>query len=329
MASKIQLEQYLVENDNEPFYIQQQRGIRISKWALYPKMTVVETIISRDLEGKKIITNVDKKSNLDIEYANQVQILKSWVIFDIDPPKTCDKRDIELNAERQMNEISLNLQKEQVNHELYNTGNTGRHILVKYPELNNYSPSDRMWLKRELIRRYADGYDIDLLKTSSKTMIQMPNTPHRKTGKDKFLIKTHTFKASNSIPNSLIMELNILKVGNSLKKKDSFIGKNFANCDVLLLPCIKRLESEKVSEGSRMTALFALLNHWKIRCNEQEIWERGYDFITKHDYFISTEQLKKQINSVLKSTRRPTCRFTKKIFEQQGWEITCPICKDS
>ena len=78
-------------------------GNRLSKWVLYPSMMYEDIVIAIDAEThKKITITTNKRTTVPIEHFNQVQILPSWVIFDIDPPKTDNARDIEANAQKQM-----------------------------------------------------------------------------------------------------------------------------------------------------------------------------------------------------------------------------------
>jgi len=325
MANEQQLKNWLVENNDEPYYIQLQRGDKISKWALYPQMTISETKIYQDITtGKKIVKTELVNAKLRIEDANQVQILKPWVIFDIDPPKTDACRDRDVESEKQMNVIMERLKNDCVSYEAYHTGNTGRHILVKYPELINYSDSDRLWLKREIIRKYAHDCNIDLLKTSSKTMIQMPNTPHRKTGKDKTLLHTHLAEGINPLPKEIVFDLVSNKVGRFLKP--TIVASSGLSMPLFNPPCVRKLETDVISEGNRMNALFILLNHWKRQGDPQMIWDKAYGWVVKHDSFLTPEDLKKQIESVMKSSRSPGCRFTKRVYDSLGWDLPCKGC---
>jgi hypothetical protein len=222
-----------------------------------------------------------------------------------------------------MDLISRKLQEAKISHQCYHTGNTGRHILAKFEDLHNYGLGERQWLKREIIRLFADGYNIDLLKTSSKTLIQMPDTPHRKTGKEKRLISEHYY-GENKIPQGVIFEMLGKRVG-QVFKKDSNISLKISS-PVYCPPCYKRLEEMNIPTGNRDNVLFLLLNEWTRRYSKEEAWAKALDFVNRHDSFIGIESLSKKFEAAQRQERECTCRYKKKIIEQMGMKELCVGC---
>lgn len=165
------LKQKLSDNEGIPFYITWMIGDKPMPWKLYP-------------------TETDQQM---LDKCNLRQILKHEVIIDIDVPKTMHRRNpneqLEESKRQAKTLIIPRLKADNIEYTIYYTGNKGVHIQIEYPELRQYTDAERLYLKREIIKKYAEGCDYDLKTCSAKCLIQMEDTPHRKTLKYKQVMK--------------------------------------------------------------------------------------------------------------------------------------------
>jgi hypothetical protein len=323
MACMNQLEAFLIENNNEPFFIQKQMGKHMSKWVLYPSMEYEETMTMMTKDGKRFVKTEKKKSVVSIEGFNQIQILPSWVVFDIDPPKTTIARDREEAADKQAKILLERLEEAGIGYEHFTSGNTGRHIVIRFEELGEYSPADRLFLKREIIKMYASGLDIDLQKCGSKTTIQMPYTRHRKTGKMKDLISSKD-GTSATIPRKALKSLSYHKVGlymAQLTKKE-----NKPSSELPTSLCIKAFEDTLIPEGNRHNVLFCLIGYWKENLSEEELFIKAKEWSDKNNNVHSDYELIQMVKKEKQSNRKPGCQYLKNVLRDANIKEPCEGC---
>lgn len=153
------------------FYQDEQSGKKWDKWHTYDEWAGL------------IETRTEYKST---SFPNQRQVLENEVIIELDAP-TKDE-----NA-RLYNEVIMpKLENHRIAHECWWSGNKSRHIHIMFSNLAQLNDRERecakrLWLQKYFLETSAFKF-MDFSKTSSKTLIQIESTLHRKSRNKKTLV---------------------------------------------------------------------------------------------------------------------------------------------
>ena len=298
MANRENLENFLTENNNEPYYILRMIGEQTSKWEQYPNIKDNEEFILK---------------------ANQIQVLPHWVLWDIDVPKTNRSRSQLEEAERQAKVISDRLKANLISHQVYYSGGKGYHILSRFKELHQYTPADRQFLKRLIMQTYGWDCNYEDGKSSSKTTIQMPDTPHRKTLRTKTMTEEYNSHVPTFIPTLMLAKLEIHKASIVLRKDiraRTKVDIKETLAEALSIPnCVKHLANNTFIDG-RERILFVLVSHWKHIYHYDELYKKCEEWCKQQNYKINYTQLTTKIHQGIKTPAKCTCNYIIPLMEE-------------
>lgn len=182
-------------NHGRSFWIQYNRGNIKQKWKLYPSGKVIVKRKYRTTDGKVLIKEYEMNVGINGQ-ENQRQILDCEVVIDIDQHDG-DK------AKRALEAVQNHLTKTHTSFRTWFSGGSSYHVHLIFSELEPMSVRERCFSKRAYLRSIQDVVDaacpgektqIDLSKASGKTLIQMEDMPHHRTGRNKSQILAVTFE---------------------------------------------------------------------------------------------------------------------------------------
>lgn len=331
MTTQDFLQQKLADNGNKEFYISAMYGTQPTKWTLYPSMKYEEEIREINAEThKKVIRKEIRTSNIPLSRFNLRQILPQEVIWDIDPPKTTDARDQLESAKKQGEKITLRMRQDNITWSVWWTGNKGLHIQTTWPELRNYSDADRLFLKRELIKKYAWDCDYDLKTATSKCLIQLEDTPHRKTLKNKQKWAEYDSGIPNILPADIIAKYAIKQASVSLRKtlkKDIQSEVKGTLKELLAMPkCMQWLHTTTLPEGNRDNALFSLISHLKHHYHKDELVEEVEKWVERHNNFLNTREIECKIEKAIGTPHKTSCHRNQDLMKDLNKTDLCKDC---
>lgn len=137
--------------------------------------------------------------------------------------------DIETKEKEVIDHIKARLKEENYCYDLWDTGGRGYHFYLEFPELETIEANKRKLIKERLMLNICKGATKpDLFKAGNRTMISIPYTPHRKTGKVKTLIEQT--EGENKL-NPVLLEIDTkLTAIQSLVFDEALISKELHSC---------------------------------------------------------------------------------------------------
>jgi len=355
MIKKI-LNWFVDESGLDNIITQQQFGKKISCRYLYPSCQYTVTKLLRDIKTNNIIelkeTKTIPKDTL-LSTVNQRQIMPFEILFDIDIEKnTMSKIDLYNNI---VMKIVTKLEDDNIYCMVYDSGGKGYHIHVFIKELMYYKYEDRTLFREVFMEYYGKDFRqyIDFQKCSENVTIQLENTKHRNTQKQKIcihysaslpisdnlrysLIKNMVCNYNMRIHNNIKLIFNITK--QVMETENEKIYKVCNNLDIntdYTMKCIDYFINTNIPEGNRDNILFVLISYWSNRgkyygyeygLSFNEIFKLAKRFVEKNGNFITDKLIVTKINNALYKKKSVSCKYKKTILKGFNKTKLCDNC---
>lgn len=320
------LKEIWIENEKKPFYIQYQNRKIKKPWKLYPTGKITQKKKYKDIEGNTHMIENTKTEPI-YGFENQRQILSHEIVIDIDI-KDKSQKEIAVSTVQEW------LHENKLNYKLYQSGGKGYHI----HHFNQYlkDKCDKRGVSRikkailKQIQEYINEHIknnttiIDLMKSSPKTLIQMENMPHHKTGRTKTLITSISYEQEGDVLSHL-EDLHLHKTKHPLVSPFSSKPHNSEYTP----SCLIHLEDKQLTDGKKR-AMFILTNH-KLKnynLNIKKTTKEMLEWNDRQGHPFRTDTIKKHIQYAYDNFKGivPGCNYINGLLSEIGQEHLCEDC---